>query len=69
MAELGQLPVIVIRTAEELLAKDFRVVIVDLAEIGTRVEPETWYGDVLEVVADQLGLATKAPLRVPSITH
>jgi hypothetical protein len=51
---------LMIRTAEELLAEGFRAVMVDLTQIGTSTDPETWYGDVLEVVADQLELTTNA---------
>jgi ABC-type branched-subunit amino acid transport system substrate-binding protein len=51
---------LMIRAAEELLAEGFRAVTVDLTQIGTSTDPETWYGDVLEVVADQLELATNA---------
>jgi WD40 repeat protein len=48
------------RTAKELQAEGFRAVIVDLTQIGTGSDPEKWYGDVLEVVADQLELTTNA---------
>ena len=48
------------RTAAELLEKGFRAVMVDLTQIGTGSDAETWYGDLVEVVADQLELATKA---------
>jgi WD40 repeat protein len=48
------------RTAEELLAEGFRAVMVDLTQISTGSDPEKWYGDVLEVVADQLELTTNA---------
>jgi hypothetical protein len=48
------------RTAEELLAEGFRAVTVDLTQIGTHIDPETWYGDVLEVVAEQLELTSHA---------
>ena len=51
---------LMIRTAEELLAKGFRAVMVDLTQIGTGPDAEQWYGDVLEVVADQLELSTNA---------
>ncbi|MFM9101883.1 MAG: AAA-like domain-containing protein, partial [Cyanobium sp.] len=51
---------LMIRTAEELLAKGFRAVMVDLTQIGTGSDAEKWYGDVLEVVADQLELTTNA---------
>jgi len=51
---------LMIRTAEELLAEGFRAVMVDLTQIGTGSDPEKWYGDVLEVVADQLELTTNA---------
>ena len=51
---------LMIRTAEQLLAEGFRAVMVDLTQIGTHTEAETWYGDVLEVVAEQLELATNA---------
>ena len=51
---------LMIRTAEELLAEGFRAVTVDLTQIGTSTDPETWYGDVLEVVAEQLELTTNA---------
>ncbi|MFW6732290.1 MAG: AAA-like domain-containing protein, partial [Synechococcus sp.] len=51
---------LMIRTAEELLAEGFRAVMVDLTQIGTGSDAEKWYGDVLEVVADQLELATNA---------
>jgi WD40 repeat protein len=47
---------LMIRTAEELLAEGFRAVMVDLTQIGTGSDPEKWYGDVLEVVTDQLEL-------------
>jgi len=49
-----------IRTAEELQAEGFRAVTVDLSQIGTGSDAEQWYGDVLEVVADQLELTTNA---------
>jgi len=45
---------LMIRTAEELQAEGFRAVTVDLSQIGTGSDAEQWYGDVLEVVADQL---------------
>jgi hypothetical protein len=51
---------LMIRTAEQLLAEGFWAVMVDLTQIGTHADAETWYGDVLEVVADQLDLATNA---------
>ena len=51
---------LMIRTAEELLAEGFRAVTVDLTQIGTGSDAEKWYGDVLEVVADQLELTTNA---------
>ena len=51
---------LMIRTAEELQAEGFRAVMVDLTQIGTHSNAETWYGDVLEVVADQLELTTNA---------
>jgi WD40 repeat protein len=51
---------LMIRTAEELLAEGFRAVMVDLTQIGTGSDAEKWYGDVLEVVADQLELTTNA---------
>jgi len=51
---------LMIRTAEQLLAEGFRAVLVDLTQIGTGSDAEKWYGDVLEVVADQLELATSA---------
>jgi hypothetical protein len=51
---------LMIRTAQELLNEGFRAVTVDLTQIGTYADAETWYGDVLEVVADQLELATNA---------
>ncbi|MFM7639975.1 MAG: hypothetical protein ACKO45_00215 [Cyanobium sp.] len=47
-----------IRTAEELLAEGFRAVMVDLTQIGTQSQAEAWYGDFVEVVADQLELTT-----------
>ena len=51
---------LMIRTAEALLAEGFRAVTVDLTQIGTGSDAEKWYGDVLEVVADQLQLTTNA---------
>ena len=51
---------LMIRTAEELQAEGFRAVTVDLTQIGTGSDAEKWYGDVLEVVADQLELTTNA---------
>lgn len=51
---------LMIRTAEELQAEGFRAVTVDLTQIGTGSDAEQWYGDVLEVVADQLELTTNA---------
>ncbi len=51
---------LMIRTAEELQAEGFRAVTVDLSQIGTGSDAEQWYGDVLEVVADQLELTTNA---------
>jgi WD40 repeat protein len=51
---------LMIRTAEQLLAEGFRAVMVDLTQIGTGSDPEKWYGDVLEVVTDQLELTTNA---------
>lgn len=51
---------LMIRTAEELQAGGFRAVTVDLTQIGTGSDAEKWYGDVLEVVADQLELTTNA---------
>ena len=37
---------LMIRTAEQLQAEGFRAVMVDLSQIGTRAEADTWYGDV-----------------------
>jgi WD40 repeat protein len=51
---------LMIRTAEQLLDQGFRAALVDLTQIGTYADADTWYGDVLEVVADQLELATNA---------
>ncbi|MFM7547317.1 MAG: AAA-like domain-containing protein, partial [Cyanobacteriota bacterium] len=51
---------LMIRTAEELLAEGFRAVMVDLTQIGTQSQAEAWYGDFVEVVADQLELTTNA---------
>lgn len=48
------------RTAENLLNEGFRAVIVDLTQIGTHAETEVWYGDFIELVADQLELTTNA---------
>ncbi len=51
---------LMMRTAVQLLDEGFRAVTVDLTQIGTHSEAETWYGDFVEVVADQLELATNA---------
>ena len=51
---------LMIRTAERLLEAGILPVVVDLTQIGTQLGAEGWYGDFLDLVADQLPLHTNA---------
>ena len=51
---------LMIRTANKLMEDGVRPVTIDLTQIGTQLEAETWYGDFVDQVGFQLDLTTDA---------